>query len=67
MVYPSSRMRTITAHVMSENAPSARALEKNGFLCLYPHVWEDWGRGEPVLVDKWIFKRRWEQGIGLGV
>ena len=52
-------MRTITAHVMCQNAASARALEKSGFVCLYPHVWEDWGRGEPVLIDKWIYKRRW--------
>ena len=56
-------MRTITAHVICENVASARALEKNGFFCLYPHVWEDWGWDEPVLVDKWIYKRRWgDQG-----
>lgn len=52
-------MRTITAHVMVNNAASARVLEKNGFVCLYSNVWEDWGRGEPVLVDKWVYKRRW--------
>ena len=38
-------MRTITAHVICENVASARALQKNDFVCLYPHVWEDWGWG----------------------
>ena len=52
-------MRTITAHVICENVASARALQKNDFVCLYPHVGEDWGWGEPVLIDKWIYKRRW--------
>ncbi len=52
-------IRTITAHVQVGNDASERTLEKNGFVCLYPNVWEDWGHGEPVLVDKWIYKRRW--------
>ena len=51
--------RAITAHVMAGNVFSGRALEKNGFVNLYPGVVEDWGRGEPVLVDKYVFKRRW--------
>ena len=55
-----AQVRTITAHIMKENIASARAVEKNGFRCLYPNVWEDWSRGEDVLVDKWIYKRRWE-------
>ena len=51
--------RTITAHVMEENVASARALAKNGFLPLFTVCVEDWGRDEPVLVDKYVFKRRW--------
>ncbi|MBQ9004876.1 MAG: GNAT family N-acetyltransferase [Atopobiaceae bacterium] len=52
-------MRTITAHVIRKNIPSALALKKNGLFRLYPGVWEDWGQDKPVLVDKWIYKRRW--------
>ena len=29
---------------------------QNGFICKSPYLTEDWGRGEPVLVDKFIFK-----------
>lgn len=54
-------MRTITAHVMIGNGASERTLEKAGYVLLYPHCWEDWGRGEPVLVDKWVYKRRWRE------
>lgn len=54
--------RTITAHVMVENEPSARALAKNGFVNLYSNCVEDWGFEEPVLVDKYVFKRRWIDG-----
>lgn len=54
--------RTITAHVMVQNAYSGRALEKCGFVRLYPNVVEDWGFDEPVLVDKYVFKRRWIDG-----
>lgn len=56
-------MRTITAHVLPQNAASARVLEKNGFRLLFRDVPEDWGFDEPVLVDKWVYKRRWEQGL----
>lgn len=52
-------VRTITAHVQVGNHASERTLEKGGFVCLYPGVWEDWGHDEPVLVDKWVYKRRW--------
>lgn len=54
-------MRTITAHVMVDNGASGRVLDKAGFVLLYPNCWEDWGRGEPVLVDKWVYKRRWRE------
>ena len=52
-------VRTITGHVMADNTASARVLEKCGFVLMYPNCWEDWGRGEPVCVDKWVYKRRW--------
>lgn len=56
----SEGVRTITAHVMVENY-SGRTAEKNGFVKLYPNCWEDWGFDEPVLVDKWVYKRRWAE------
>ena len=49
-------VRKITAHVMAENAASARVLEKNGFLLRWSGLREDWGRGEPVQVNKYMFK-----------
>ena len=52
-------VRTITAHVMVDNKVSPIPLLKCGFRKLYPGCVEDWGRGEPVLVDKYVFKRRW--------
>ena len=52
-------VRTITSHVMAANRGSARAMEKAGLTLLYPGCWEDWGHDEPVLVDKWVYKRRW--------
>lgn len=56
-------MRTITAHVIPENKGSARALEKNGFRRLFADIPEDWGWSELVPVDKWIYKRRWDEGF----
>lgn len=55
-------VRTITAHVLVENKASARALEKNGFRMLYGNIMEDWGLGDLVAVDKWVYKRRWDEG-----
>ena len=52
-------VRTITAHVMVDNTVSSIPLLKCGFRKLYPGCVEDWGREEPVLVDKYVFKRRW--------
>ena len=49
-------VRTITAHVMAENAASARVLEKNGFTLRWSGLREDWGFGEPVLINKYMFK-----------
>lgn len=56
----SEGVRTITAHVMVENY-SGRTAEKNGFVKLYPNCLEDWGFDEPVLVDKWVYKKRWAE------
>lgn len=52
-------VKTITAHVMQENKGSARVLIKNGFVKLFPNCLEDWGFAEKVLIDKYVFKRRW--------
>ena len=49
-------VRKITAHVMAENGASARVLQKNGFLLRWTGLREDWGRGEPVLVNKFMLK-----------
>lgn len=45
----------ITTHVMVENIGSARAMAKSGFKKTESGVPEDWGRGEPVLVDKYVY------------
>ena len=50
-------LRTITGHVMKENIASAKVLMKNGFINKYPDNYEDWGFGQPVLVDKYVFKK----------
>ena len=54
-------VRKITAHVMAENAASSRVLEKNGFALRWTGLREDWGRGEPVLVNKYMYKLTPEQ------
>lgn len=59
-------MRTITAHVLPENIGSARVLEKNGFRRLFTNIPEDWGWSKPLLVDKWVYKRRWDEGYPEG-
>ena len=52
-------VRTITAHVMPENPASAHVLIKNNFLKLFTNCPEDWGFPEPLMIDKYVFKRRW--------
>ena len=54
-------VRKITAHVMAENAASARVLEKNGFVLRWTGLREDWGRGSPVLINKYMYKLSPEQ------
>ncbi len=49
-------VRKITAHVMAENAASSRVLEKNGFLLRWSGLREDWGKGEPVQINKYMYK-----------
>ena len=48
------RIRTITAHIMRHNAPSAGVVKKLGFENRFAGLWEDWGREGPVLVDKYV-------------
>ena len=55
-------LRTITAHVLKDNAGSKKTLLKNGFVCKYPDLLEDWGFGELMLTDKFSFKRDWMEG-----
>ncbi|MBQ9059932.1 MAG: GNAT family N-acetyltransferase [Firmicutes bacterium] len=52
-------LRTVTAHVMRDNGPSARAAEKNGFVRKYSDIYEDWGFDEMAYMDKYVFKRAW--------
>lgn len=55
--------RTITAHVLSTNAASARVLGKNGFINKYPGLLEDWGFDELMVTDKYAYKRDWTEGL----
>ncbi len=41
---------------MAENVASARVLEKNGFILRWSGLREDWGKDEPVLVNKYMYK-----------
>ena len=52
-------LRTVTAHVMRDNAASARAAVKNGFVQKYPDIYEDWGFDQMAYMDKYVFKREW--------
>ena len=56
-------LKTITAHVLSDNAASARVLTKNGFADKYPGLYEDWGFDELKLTDKYAFKADWTEGM----
>ncbi|MBQ9272549.1 MAG: GNAT family N-acetyltransferase [Mogibacterium sp.] len=52
-------LRTVTAHVLSDNAASARVLRKNGFIKKYPGRYEDWGFDELMLTDTYVRKAVW--------
>ena len=55
-LFEKTDVRKITAHVMEDNKPSQRALEKLGFERRWEGLCEDWGRGEPVRVCKYMYK-----------
>ena len=48
-------IRKVTGHIMRHNIASATIVQKIGFINKYPGLWEDWGRGGPVLVDKYLY------------
>ena len=56
-------LKTITAHVLSDNKASARVLSKNGFADKYPDLYEDWGFEELMLTDKYSLKADWTEGM----
>ena len=60
-------VKTITAHIMTQNKASAGAAKKNGFLCKYPNTYGDWGFSELTNADKYVFKKEWLSGEGLTV
>ena len=55
-------MRVITGHIMQENKASAAAALKCGFEKRYCDILEDWGFGQPVLIDKYIIKVSEQKG-----
>ena len=57
-------LETLTAHILRENTSSARVAGKCGFVCKYPGLWEDWGRADLQLTDKYVFKREWLEDSG---
>ena len=59
-------LETITAHIIRDNTASAHAAMKSGFLCKYPDLYGDWGLGEMVHTDKYVFKRKWLGAPGDG-
>ena len=53
-LYGETDIQIVTASSMVENAASAHALEKCGFIRTARGVEEDWGFPEPTIVDKWF-------------
>ena len=49
-------VRKITSHVAADNRASCRTMEKSGFTLGWSGLREDWGLGEPVLINKYIYK-----------
>ena len=47
----------ITAHILTDNIGSCRAVEKNGFYARWTEP-EDWGFEEPVLAHTYYFKKQ---------
>ena len=58
-LFTQTDIRTITGHIMQANRASAGAAMKNGFLCKYPGLLEDWGFPQLVRIDKYVFKKAW--------
>ncbi len=56
-------LKTITAHVLSDNKASARVLSKNSFVNKYPGLYEDWGFEELMLTDKYACKADWAEDM----
>ena len=52
-------LSTVTSHVLRVNAGSRRVMEKTGFVNKYPGLYEDWGFGELMLTDKYVYKKEW--------
>lgn len=50
-------LRLVTAHILKVNSASSTCVTRNGFIRKYKDVYEDWGTGEPVLTDVYIYKR----------
>ena len=52
-------IKVITAHVMVENVASGKALLKNRYRKRILNAKENWGFTEPVLVDKYVYKKEY--------
>lgn len=50
-------IRRVTAHVMTDNVYSCKALESCGFRLRKMNSPEDWGFSQPVLVNKYIIEK----------
>ena len=62
-LFAQTDIETITASSMVENLPSARLLEKNGFIRTACSVEEDWGYAKSVTVDQWMLKKASKEGV----
>ncbi|MBQ7703607.1 MAG: GNAT family N-acetyltransferase [Firmicutes bacterium] len=58
-------LRTITAHILQSNAASVSCVLKNGFIKRYEGIYEDWGRPELQLTDKYMYKRSYFYNNGV--
>ena len=50
-------VKRITAHIMTENVPSVRVLERLGFRMRQYGVSEDWGLESPAIVNKYVYEK----------
>ena len=56
-LFEKTDVKRITAHVMTENTYSCRAVEKSGFRLRKSGAGEDWGFDEPVIVNKYVLEK----------